>query len=85
MDIKINFVIGQISEGDFDSLAAGDKVTSKMILNNEDFKLFRYKEGDSIEVETDHGNRQWCTILHLETLPESDRVLLIFTLKRAFG
>lgn len=82
VDIKINFIIGQISEGDFESLASGDKVTSKMILTEDDFSLFRYQEGDDIQVETDHGNRQWCTILHLETLREHDRVLLIFTLKR---
>lgn len=82
MDIKINFIIGQISEGDFESLEAGDKVTSKMILMDEDYALFRYQEGDEIQVETDDGNRQWCTILHLETLRENDKVLLIFTLKR---
>jgi hypothetical protein len=82
VDIKISFIIGQISEGDFESLTSGDKVTSKMILMEEDFRLFRYKEGDEIQVETDHGNRQWCTILHLEKLRENDKVLLIFTLKR---
>lgn len=83
MDIKISFVIGQISEGDFDSLTAGHKVTSKMILYKEDFELFRYGEGDQIQVETDHGNRLWCTILHMETLAENEKVLLIFTLKQS--
>jgi hypothetical protein len=82
VDIKINFIIGQISEGDFEMLSAGEKVTSKMILMEEDYTLFRYKEGDEIQVETDTGNRQWCTILNLETLRENDKVLLIFTLKR---
>jgi hypothetical protein len=83
VDIKINFVIGQISEGDFDTLASGEKVISKMILVNEDFALFRYKEGDEIQVETDNGNRQWCVILHLEMIEEPDKVLLIFTLKKS--
>ena len=83
MAIKINFVIGQISEGDFDTLASGEKVISKMILMKEDFALFRYKEGDEIQVETDDGNRQWCIILDLETIEEPDKVLLIFTLKKS--
>jgi hypothetical protein len=82
VNVKVNFIIGQISEGDFESLTEGEKVTSKMILTEEDYTLFRYKEGDEIQVETEHGNRQWCTILHLETLRENDKVLLIFTLRR---
>jgi hypothetical protein len=82
VNIKISFIIGQVSEGDFESLAEGEKVTSKMILTEEDFALFHYKEGDEIQVETDHGNRQWCIILHLEILLENEKVLLIFTLQR---
>jgi hypothetical protein len=82
VNIKIIFIIGQVSEGDFESLAEGEKVTSKMILTEDDFALFHYKESDEIQVETDHGNRQWCTILHLEVLRENEKVLLIFTLQR---
>ena len=81
MTVRINFVIGQISEGDFEMLESGYHVISKMIITRDDFDLFHYREGDRIQVETENGNRLWCKILNLETIGEEDRVLLIFTLQ----
>ena len=83
MTVRINFVIGQISEGDFEMLESGYNVISKMIITRDDFDLFHYGEGDRIQVETENGNRLWCKILNLETIGEEDRVLLIFTLQYA--
>ncbi len=84
MNVPVNFVIGQISESDFELLHSDYEVTSKMILSRDDFDLFHYAVGDRIQVETDNGNRLWCEILELETLNEEEngRVLLIFTLKK---
>lgn len=81
MTVRINFVIGQISDGDFEMLESGYNVISKMILTRDDFDLFHYSEGDRIQVETENGNRLWCRILNLETIGEEDRILLIFTLQ----
>ena len=82
MAIRINFVIGQISEGDFEMLESGYNVISKLIITKDDFDVFHYSEGDRIQVETENGNRLWCKILNLETLGEPDGVLLIFTLQK---
>ena len=80
MSIKINFVIGQISDGDFELLETAHKVTTKMILPIQDLEVFHYRVGDRIQVETQTGNRLWCKILELETIREEERVLMIFTL-----
>jgi hypothetical protein len=79
--VRINFVIGQISDGDFEMLESGYNIISKMILTRDDFDLFHYSEGDRIQVETENGNRLWCRILNLETIGEEERILLIFTLQ----
>lgn len=81
MTVRINFVIGQISDGDFEMLESGYNIISKMILTRDDFDLFHYSEGDRIQVETENGNRLWCRILNLETIGEEERILLIFTLQ----
>jgi hypothetical protein len=53
-----------------------------MILSPDDFKLFHYAEGDPIQVETDRGERLWCTISGLEKVVTEEGVLLIFQLIR---
>jgi hypothetical protein len=78
--INIRFVISQLGENEISTLKSGEPVISKMILSPEDHRLFRYAEGDSIEIETAHGNRLWCTITHLETISDPERVILIFSL-----
>jgi hypothetical protein len=78
--IKVTFIIGQLSNEEMDLLNEGLPLISKMILPQEDYQLFRYKEGDSIQVETDYGNRLWCTITHMEILEKENDVILIFTL-----
>jgi hypothetical protein len=80
MSIKITFIIGQLSLEEFEQLKNGYSILSKMILPPDDFNLFRYKEGDKIEVETKDGLRQWCTIEHLEILKKEEPFILIFTL-----
>ena len=83
MGIKVSFIIGEISADEFEQLKSGYAIVSKMILPPDDFKLFHYKEGELIQVETDHGNRLWCTIDHLEIIESEERVILIFTIGQA--
>ena len=81
--IKVTFVIGQIPEEDVDALKDDKRIISKMLLTPDDYKLFRYKEADQIQVESQNGNRLWCQIVHLEIVEKDERVILIFTLERA--
>lgn len=83
MNIKISFVIGQISHQELESLKEGYSLISKMIIPADDYSLFTYKEGENIQVETNEGNRLWCKITHLETVKDDERVILIFTLIKA--
>lgn len=83
LDIKVTFIIGEINEEEVQSLNNGYFIISKMILTPDDYKLFRYKEGESIEVETAQGYRLWCTINHMEILQDEERVIIIFTLVKA--
>jgi hypothetical protein len=80
MSIKITFIIGQLSLDEFEQLKNGYSILSKMILTPDDFKLFRYKQGDTIQVETNDGLRLWCNIDHLEIVKSEERFILIFTL-----
>jgi hypothetical protein len=83
MDIKITFVIGELEEQEIESLKEGYSIITKMILTPEDHSLFHYKTGQEIQVETDHGNRLWCSISDLEILKDDEKVILIFTLVKA--
>lgn len=83
MSIKITFIIGQLSIDEFEQLKNGYSIISKMILSPDDFKLFHYKQGDKIQVETKDGLRLWCKIDHLEVLKSEERVILIFKLSFA--
>jgi hypothetical protein len=80
--IHVRFIINQLTEAEVDALKNGDSIITKMILSPDDFRLFHYREGDSIEVQTDHGNRLWCNINHLEVVSDDIRVIIIFTLMR---
>jgi hypothetical protein len=82
LKIKINFVIGQVSEGDFALLKGGEKVVCKMIITEPDYQLFNYNIDDAIQVETNEGDRLWCNIIQLDKIEESQQVLLIFTLAK---
>ncbi|HYG02867.1 MAG TPA: hypothetical protein VD927_10515 [Chryseosolibacter sp.] len=80
--IPVRFVIGQLPEEDIDDLKHDQVITSKLLLSPADFEIFNYKRGDSIEVESNDGYRQWCTILDLEIVKTPVDVILIFSLKR---
>jgi len=83
--VHVRFILGELSDEDFDALKDGQTIISKMILPPEDFKLFRYKPGDAIEAETRHGFRVWCTITYLEILRHEERVITILTLEPRKG
>ena len=79
--VPIRFVISHLPEEDIEALKGGDLIITKMILTLDDYKLFQYRIGESIEVETNRGNRMLCTIKHLEIIPNPERIILIFTLR----
>ena len=81
--VKISFVISDLNEEDVRLLRDNYSIVSKMILTPDDYNLFRYKQGDLIQVETDHGNRLWCRIEELEKVEDHERVILILTLTQA--
>jgi hypothetical protein len=83
MNVKINFVIGQCSEEEINALKNEQVIVSKMILNEADYELFEYTEGENIQVETANGDRLWCTIIQLERVINDEKVILIFTLEMA--
>jgi hypothetical protein len=78
--IQVRFVISELTELEIDALRNDEVVISKMILTPDDYRIFHYKEGDAIEVETETGNRVWCQIRQLEIVSRNERVILIFTL-----
>jgi hypothetical protein len=80
--IHVRFIINELSEDEVVALENDQVIISKLILSHEDYKLFHYREGDAIEVQTDHGYRLWCKIKHLEIVSDDERIILIFTLLR---
>jgi hypothetical protein len=78
--IPVRFVIRELSIDEMDNLKDNHMVISKMILSPADFELFKYNEGDLIEVENQDGYREWCCINGLEVVKGDDRVIIIFTL-----
>ena len=81
--VKINFILGQVSEEEVERLKEDLPIISKMILSPDDYKMFHYKIGEFIQVETQNGNRLWCTIKDLEILVSEERKILLFTLQKA--
>jgi hypothetical protein len=80
--VKVTFVIG-LREDEVEALRNDEIVVSKMILIPDDYELFRYREGDLIEAESQNGNREWCRIYQLEKVQQDDNIILIFTLEKA--
>ena len=80
--IHVRFIINELTEQEVESLKNDEMIITKMILTPDDYQLFHYRAGDSIEVQTEHGNRLWCKIEHLESVSDDSRVILIFTLVR---
>jgi hypothetical protein len=80
--IKVTFVIGQLREEEMLALKNDEIIVSKMILSQDDYSIFRYKEGDQIQVESQNGDRVWCTIHQLEKVEREEGMILIFTLEK---
>ena len=85
MDLNVTFVISKLTEEEATSLNEDHTIITKMLLSPDDYKLFRYKEGELIQVQTQNGNRIWCEILKLEIVEHPERVILIFTLEKAMS
>jgi hypothetical protein len=79
--VPVRFIVGELSEEDVEALKHSQAIISKIILSYEDFRLFNYREGDTIQVETEHGNRLWCRIKNLEIINNEEAVIIIFTLQ----
>ncbi len=77
---RMRFVIGKLTDEELHSLKDGRPIISKMLLVPDDYKLFRYRDGDEIEAETEDGNRIWTTIKDIEVLKDTERVIVILTL-----
>lgn len=76
----MRFIIGKLTNAELEMLKSGQPIITKMLLIPEDYRLFHYKEGDDIEAETQEGHRIHTTIQNMETLEDSERVIIIFTL-----
>jgi hypothetical protein len=76
----MRFVIGKLTDAELHSLKEGGSIISKMLLVPDDYKLFRYRNGDDIEAETEDGNRIWTTIKDIEVVEDKERVIVILTL-----
>jgi hypothetical protein len=77
---RMRFVIGKLTDEELHSLKDGRLIISKMLLVPDDYKLFRYRDGDEIEAETEEGNRIWTTIKDIEVVKDAERVIVILTL-----
>ena len=77
---KMRFIIGKLTDAEFELLKSGHPVVSKMLLIPDDYRLFHYQEGDDIEAESQDGNRIWTTIRNMEIVEDAERVIIIFTL-----
>jgi hypothetical protein len=77
---RLRFIVGKLSDEELQTLKQGEAVISKMLLIPEDYRLFRYKEGDDIEAETQEGNRLLTTIRSMEIIEDEARVIVILTL-----
>lgn len=79
---RMRFIIGQLTDDELQALKRNEPVVSKMLLVPDDYKVFHYKEGDDIEVETHDGNRIWTIIQNMEVVTVDERFIVIFTLMR---
>ena len=81
----VRFIINELTDHEIDTLKNDEVVISKMILTPDDYQLFHYRKGDSIEVQTAHGFRLWCFIEELEVVADHERIILIFMLRQNAG
>lgn len=79
---RMRFIVGKLTEDELLTLKRGEPVISKLLLIPDDYRLFRYAEGDEIEVETHEGNRIWTTIRNIEVVGDDNSVIVILTLVR---
>jgi hypothetical protein len=77
---RFRFVIGKLSDEEFQAMEDGHPIITKMLLSHEDFEVFHYTEGDEIEAESQQGNRLWTTITNMEIVKDEMQVIIIFTL-----
>lgn len=77
---KMRFIIGKLTDEEFKTLKDGSPIVSKMLLIPDDYRLFHYLEGDTIEAENHYGNRILTTIKNMEVIEDEERVIIIFTL-----
>lgn len=82
MGIKVSFIIGGITEYDFQALKEGYSINTKLILTPQDHELFHYNKGNSIQVESSRGDRLWCMIKDLEMITNNDNAIVMFNLIR---
>lgn len=78
---RMRFIIGKLTDEELQALRRGETIISKMILTEEDYKVFHYEEGNEIEVETLDGNRIWTTITNMEVVEDGERIIIIFSLR----
>lgn len=79
---KMHFIVALTNE-ELDVLKRGDQVISKLLLVPDDYRVFRYKEGDAIQAETYEGNRITTRIRNIEIVEDTDRVIVILTLTKS--
>ncbi len=77
---RMRFIIGKLTDEEMQALKNGEPIISKMLLTPQDYRVFHYKEGNEIEVETQDGNRIWTTITNMEIVEDEDCVIIIFKL-----
>ena len=77
---RMRFIIGKLTDEELNSLKKGETVISKMILIPDDYRLFHYKVGDDIEVETHDGDRIWASIQGMEIVEDAEQIIIIFSL-----
>ena len=77
---KMRFIIGKLTDEELQALKDGEPIISKMLLTPADYKVFHYKKGNEIEVESQDGDRTWVTIQSLEVVEDKAQVIIIFTL-----
>lgn len=81
--VPVRFVIGEVTQFELEDIQHNLTIASKLILTPDDFRLFKYREGDEIEIESEVGQREWCQIRDLEIIEGSDEVIVLFTLERS--
>ena len=76
---RMRFIVG-ITEAELLALTNGGQILSKMLLIPDDYRVFHYREGDTIEAETPEGNRMWTEIRDMEIIEDDVRTIVILTL-----